>query len=105
VPTGAAYELLAFHFNLGHFGNALTIWLGMRPAQVFFFIFLPPLLLDSAVRVDYFLFRKVRPTCCCTAQPHQAASSVLMAGSAQQSRPANTQLRSAGRGSTLAALI
>ena len=31
----------------------------MQPAEVFFYVFLPPLLLDSAVRVDYFLFKKV----------------------------------------------
>jgi hypothetical protein len=47
------------HFNLNHFSNALTIWLGMHPSTIFFQIFLPPLLLDSAVRVDFFLFKKV----------------------------------------------
>ena len=41
------------------FGNAISLWLGMQPAEVFFYVFLPPLLLDSAVRVDYFLFKKV----------------------------------------------
>jgi hypothetical protein len=48
-----------FYFNLNHFSNALTIWLGMHPSTIFFQIFLPPLLLDSAVRVDFFLFKKV----------------------------------------------
>lgn len=43
------------------FGNAISLWLGMQPAEVFFYVFLPPLLLDSAVRVDYFLFKKVIP--------------------------------------------
>jgi hypothetical protein len=31
----------------------------MHPSTIFFQIFLPPLLLDSAVRVDFFLFKKV----------------------------------------------
>jgi len=34
----------------------------MQPAEVFFYVFLPPLLLDSAVRVDFFLFKKVLRT-------------------------------------------
>ena len=33
--------------------NALFI------AELFFYIFLPPLLLDAAVRIDFFLFKKV----------------------------------------------
>jgi hypothetical protein len=37
----------------------MTIWLGMHPSTTFFQIFLPPLLLDSAVRLDFFLFNKV----------------------------------------------
>jgi hypothetical protein len=44
----------------GHFSNALTLWLGIKPAPLFFFLFLPPLLLDSASRVDFFIFRKAR---------------------------------------------
>jgi hypothetical protein len=35
------------------------VWLGMHPTFLFFQIFLPPLLLDSAVRIDFFLFKKV----------------------------------------------
>ena len=33
----------------------------MPPAELFFYIFLPPLLLDAAVRIDFFLFKKVCP--------------------------------------------
>jgi hypothetical protein len=44
----------------GHFSNALTLWLGIKPAPLFFFLFLPPLLLDSAARIDYFVFKRVR---------------------------------------------
>lgn len=59
VHAGACFELLSFHLNLGHFSNAVTLWLGMHPPFLFFQAFLPPLLLDSAVRIDFFLFRKV----------------------------------------------
>lgn len=39
--------------------NAVVLWLGMDPPDVFVYIFLPPLLLDSAVRMDFFLLKKV----------------------------------------------
>jgi hypothetical protein len=60
VAAGALFQVANFHFNLNHFSNALTIWLGMHPSTIFFQIFLPPLLLDSAVRLDFFLFKKVQ---------------------------------------------
>ena len=50
--------------NLGRLGNALAIWLGVQPADLFLYIFLPPMLLDEAVRIEYFIFKKVvQPTC------------------------------------------
>jgi hypothetical protein len=51
---------VAFPVNLAGLGNSLAIWLGISPWQLFFFVFLPPLLLDAAVRIDWFMFRKVR---------------------------------------------
>ena len=46
--------------NLGRFGNSAAWWLGIQPYELFFYVFLPPLLLDAAVRIDFFLFKKVR---------------------------------------------
>lgn len=45
--------------NTGPLGNAITLWLGIEPADLFLYVFLPPMLVDSAVRIDYFIFRKV----------------------------------------------
>lgn len=50
-----------FPFNLGRLGNGITWWLGISPYELFFYIFLPPLLCDSAVRIDFFLFKQVQP--------------------------------------------
>ncbi|KAI8463489.1 MAG: Sodium/hydrogen exchanger family-domain-containing protein [Monoraphidium minutum] len=61
--AGAAFAALSSAFNLGHFSNALTIWLGIQPAPLFFFLFLPPLLLDSATRIDFFLFKRIAVVC------------------------------------------
>lgn len=49
-----------FSGNLGRFGNSVAIWLGIQPYELFFYIFLPPLLFDAAIRIDYFLFKQVR---------------------------------------------
>lgn len=45
---------------MGPMSNAITLWLGIKPADVFLYVFLPPLLLDSAVRTDFFTFKKAR---------------------------------------------
>lgn len=45
---------------MGPLSNSIALWLGIRPADIFLYIFLPPLLLDSAVRMDFFTFRKAR---------------------------------------------
>ena len=58
--SGALLELAAYTYNLRRFSNASAIWLGMHPPDLFFYTFLPPLLLDAAVRIEFFTFRKVR---------------------------------------------
>lgn len=51
----------ALHCTALHrLGNAFTLWLGINPPELFFYAFLPPLLLDSALSIDYFLFNKAR---------------------------------------------
>ncbi|KAG2490363.1 hypothetical protein HYH03_011165 [Edaphochlamys debaryana] len=60
LVAGALCELASFQTNLGRFGNSVALWVGgIHPGEVFFYAFLPPLLLDSAARVDYFVFKKV----------------------------------------------
>lgn len=59
LHAGIVYELFAFYFNLAHVSNAVVLWLGLRPADIFVYIFLPPLLMDSALRIDFFTLKKV----------------------------------------------
>ncbi|GIL78699.1 hypothetical protein Vretifemale_8066, partial [Volvox reticuliferus] len=60
LVAGALCELASYRANLGRFGNSVALWLGgIHPGEVFFYTFLPPLLLDSAARVDFFIFKKV----------------------------------------------
>lgn len=48
-----------YPFNLREIGNATSIWLGIQPYELFFYIFLPPLLLDAALKIDWHVFKKV----------------------------------------------
>ncbi len=49
----------AYPFNLRELGNSVSIWLGIEPYELFFYIFLPPLLLDAALKIDWYMFKKV----------------------------------------------
>ena len=57
--AGGVLQAIAMPVNTGPLGNAITLWLGIEPADLFLYVFLPPMLVDSAVRIDYFIFRKV----------------------------------------------
>lgn len=57
--AGAAAELLVFSRNLGHLGNAFTLFLGVDPPDLLLYGFLPPLLLDAALGLDWFIFKRV----------------------------------------------
>jgi hypothetical protein len=59
MAAGAVMEGFAYHFNLRQLSNASAMWMGMNPPDIFLYIFLPPLLLDSASRIEFFMFRKV----------------------------------------------
>lgn len=58
---GGVLEIFASEFNLRHLSNATALWMGINPPDIFLYVFLPPLLLDSAIRIDFFTFRKVCP--------------------------------------------
>ena len=41
-------------------GGAQALWLGVEPPDLLLYVFLPPILLDSAARIDFFVFKKAR---------------------------------------------
>ncbi|DBA77107.1 hypothetical protein WJX77_005031 [Trebouxia sp. C0004] len=59
LVAGGAIQCVAFLWNTGPLGNGIAIWLGIEPADLFLYIFLPPMLVDSAVRIDFYIFRKM----------------------------------------------
>lgn len=59
LVCGAAMEIVVFCYNCGRLGNAFTLWLGVNPPELLLYGFLPPLLLDAALGLDWFIFKKV----------------------------------------------
>lgn len=49
----------SFYYNTGRLSNAMAYWIGISPPDLFMYGFLPPLLLNSSLRIDFFLFKKV----------------------------------------------
>lgn len=57
--TGGILGVVNYYVNLRQISNAISLWLSIQPADLFFYAFLPPLLLEQAIRVDFFMFRKI----------------------------------------------
>ncbi|PRW32594.1 Sodium hydrogen exchanger 7 [Chlorella sorokiniana] len=61
--TGGVVGAINNWANLRHISNSITLWLGISPPDLFFYAFLPPLLVDSAIRIDFFMFSKLWVHC------------------------------------------
>ncbi|KAL4430847.1 hypothetical protein ABPG75_006103 [Micractinium tetrahymenae] len=59
--VGGCLGILNYEVNLYRLGNAISLWLGIQPPDLFFYAFLPPLLVDAALRLDWFVFTKLWP--------------------------------------------
>jgi len=57
--TGGALGALNYWVNLRQLSNGVALWLGISPPDLFFYAFIPPLAVDSALKLDFFLFKKV----------------------------------------------
>jgi len=57
--TGGLLAILNYYVNLLEIGNAIALWLAIRPADLFFYAFLPPLIVEQAIRIEFYMFRKV----------------------------------------------
>ena len=71
IAAGGLCQGIAFPVNLGRFGNSFALFLGVEPAEIFLYVFLPPILFDAAVRIDFYVFKKVLTMCFAIAlMPH-----------------------------------
>ncbi|KAL0021928.1 hypothetical protein WJX79_007439 [Trebouxia sp. C0005] len=78
LVAGGALQGILFPWNLGRLGNSVSLWLNIEPYELFFYVFLPPLLLDAAVKLDFFLFKKVAVHCIALAFLVVAGSCALL---------------------------
>ncbi|PSC75198.1 Sodium hydrogen exchanger 7 [Micractinium conductrix] len=78
LMAGGALGTATYWANLRELGNGVALWLGISPPDLFFYAFIPPLALDSALRLDVFLFRKTWPHMLLTAFVMVIASAFLL---------------------------
>lgn len=76
---GGALGVLSSWQNLGRLSNSVALWLGLSPPDLFFYIFLPPVLLDAALKIDTALFRRLLPHILLLAYGAVAATVALLA--------------------------
>lgn len=57
--AGMGTQLLAYVVNTRQLGNATVLWTSAQPPEIFYYIFLPALLFESASNLDFFIFKKV----------------------------------------------
>lgn len=55
---GGILGTINYYANLLQIGNAISIWLAIQPADLFFYAFIPPLVVEETIRLDLFLLRK-----------------------------------------------
>jgi NhaP-type Na+/H+ or K+/H+ antiporter len=59
--TGGIVGCINHYVNMLQVSSAIALWLNIQPADIFFYAFLPPLILDSSLKMDFFIFRKIWP--------------------------------------------
>ena len=59
LVAGGIVGTLNYYVNMLQVSNALALWLNIQPPFLFFYAFLPPLVVDSTIQIDFFLFRKL----------------------------------------------
>ncbi|DBA74298.1 TPA: Son of sevenless 1, variant 2 [Trebouxia sp. C0004] len=89
--AGGALQGILFPLNLGRLGNSVSLWLNIEPYELFFYVFLPPLLLDAAVKLDFFLFKKTVHSACHLANKHSLYTYKLYSGTPVTSALCNQQ--------------
>ena len=57
--AGCLFGIANYEANLLQLSNAISLWLGIQPPDIFFYAFLPPLLVDAALRLDFYIFKKI----------------------------------------------
>lgn len=58
LVAGCLLATLNFFVNLLEIGNSIALWLNIQPPDLFLYAFLPPLIVEQAIRIDFYMFKK-----------------------------------------------
>lgn len=61
LVAGGILGCINYYANLLHISNAISLWLSIQPADLFLYAFLPPLLVETSIRLDFFNLSKIWP--------------------------------------------
>jgi len=57
--AGGILGVANYYWNMLSISNSVALWLNIQPASLFFYAFLPPLIMDSTLNLDMFIFKKL----------------------------------------------
>lgn len=56
--AGSVLGVANYFINMRELSNAASLWLSIYPADLFLYAFLPPLIVEQAIRADFFMLRR-----------------------------------------------
>lgn len=57
--AGAIVGILHYYVNMLQLGNSITQWLSFSPSDLLLYAFLPPLVVEDAINIEFYMFRKL----------------------------------------------
>lgn len=57
--AGAIVGVLHYYVNMLQLSNSITQWLSFSPSDLFLYAFLPPLVVEDAINIEFYMFRKM----------------------------------------------
>ncbi|KAI8101987.1 hypothetical protein M9434_007048 [Picochlorum sp. BPE23] len=59
LVVGALLGILHYYVDMLQLGNSITQWLSVAPSDLFLYAFLPPLIVEQAIHIEFYMFRKM----------------------------------------------
>eukprot|EP00889_Picochlorum_renovo_P008463 jgi/Picre1/35493/NNA_002955.t1 len=59
LVVGALLGILHYYVNMLQLGNSVAQWLSVSPSDLFLYAFLPPLIVEEAIHIEFYMFRKM----------------------------------------------
>eukprot|EP00871_Galdieria_phlegrea_P000710 jgi/Galph1/163/GphlegSOOS_G4897.1 len=56
--SGCIFGVMGCYVNLGELSASLALWVDVKPPELLLYVLLPPIVFESAINIDWFIFRK-----------------------------------------------